>query len=411
MPVWEEISMCTQIIRGLRLPAHNLGLPFYGLRQSYHCTRSLLLPRDTGPKPVVRLRRSPLNSKLDRIAGSTEWHEEPDDSQGQFRFSTGRNEQKNHVPERSERRTGTKSRISSELQKLCFEDFSRENHRIHGNIREEKTFPSAGKGNQFDKRFEFVFGVAPCLLALSQGKRKINRLFVKHTERQQREAVQTVSALALERGIQIQRVNKKELDRMTRGGVHQGLCLQASPLTYLTDNLTAKLKTDRNNSPLWLVLDSIQDPMNLGAILRSAYFLGVDRVVSSLRNSCPLTPVVSKASSGVMEIMGVYGQNSLEDMVKVKAQEGWHIVGTVGFEAEDSAAPTLPCHEFRMTKPTLLLMGGEGVGLSPELRQTCDVLLTIPPRRDLHPAVESLNVSVATGILLHSLLSSRRCGQ
>uniref|UniRef100_A0AAY4EC50 rRNA methyltransferase 1, mitochondrial n=1 Tax=Denticeps clupeoides TaxID=299321 RepID=A0AAY4EC50_9TELE len=275
-------------------------------------------------------------------------------------------------------------RIPPELQNLSLED-------LHFTRTKEK--------------HDLVFGVAPCLLALTQGRRKVFRLFVKDViESQRGESVARVCEEAHKRRLPVQRVSRKELDRMTSGRVHQGLCLQASPLAYLMHGGSEKPKGGdlQKRSPLWLVLDGIQDPMNLGAVLRSAYFLGVDRVASSLRNSCPLTPVVSKASSGVMELMGVYGFMNLAEMIKMKAEQGWQVVGTVGFEERNADVPVLQCSDFRMSKPTLLLMGGEGSGLSRELRGLCEVLLTIPPRRDLHPGVESLNVSVATGTILCS---------
>ncbi|XP_076867114.1 rRNA methyltransferase 1, mitochondrial isoform X2 [Brachyhypopomus gauderio] len=252
-----------------------------------------------------------------------------------------------------------------------------------------------------------VFGVAPCLLALSQRRRKPTRLFVKRAEGQPREAVQKVCEAALTRGVPIQHVTKRDLEKMTGAVVHQGVCLQASPLGFVTEEKPTRPQHGSHPLPLWVVLDGVQDPMNLGSILRSAYFLGVDRVASSIRNSCPLTPVVSKASSGVMEVMEVYGYNNLSDVIKVKLGQGWQAIGTVGLGEASAGASVVPCSDFQMSKPTLLLMGGEGCGLSPDLRELCDVLLTIRPRRDLHHAVDSLNVSVATGILLHSLLSSR----
>ncbi|KAM9837134.1 rRNA methyltransferase 1, mitochondrial [Aulostomus maculatus] len=191
---------------------------------------------------------------------------------------------------------------------------------------------------------------------------------------------------------------------MSSGGVHQGVCLQASPLGYLTEDPSPR-RGKVATMPLWLVLDRIQDPMNLGAILRSAYFLGVDRVASSLHHSCPLTPVVSKASSGVMEVFGVYGYENLEDMVKRKVAEGWKVVGTMGAEAHQSQIPVSRCSDLQMSRPTLLLIGNEGEGLSRPLLSLCQSLVTIPAGRELVPGVESLNASVATAILLHSLLS------
>ncbi|XP_070708315.1 rRNA methyltransferase 1, mitochondrial [Pempheris klunzingeri] len=291
---------------------------------------------------------------------------------------------------------GGNSRVSSELRKLCLEDFPAERER-----------PGRHKPALDHKAedYEIVFGVSPCLLALTQGRRKARKLFVKDEEASQRTSVLTVCEEAHRRGVQVQRVTKKDLDKMSSGRVHQGVCLQASPLSYLTEDSAPSRKG--SNAPLWLVLEKIQDPMNLGAILRSAYFLGVDRVASSLHHSCPLSPVVSKASSGVMEAMGVYGYENLQDMVKVKVAQGWQVVGTVGSEAGAPQIPVTQCSDFKMTKPTLLLMGSEGEGLSQQLLSLCQTLLTIPAGRELSPGIESLNVSVATGILLHSLLSSR----
>ncbi|XP_077407135.1 rRNA methyltransferase 1, mitochondrial [Vanacampus margaritifer] len=285
-------------------------------------------------------------------------------------------------------------RISSELQKLAQEDLSSERKKT------ARLKPSMESSDQH----EIVFGVAPCLLALTQARRKALKLFVKDGEALQRSALLKVCEEAHQRLVPIQRVSKKDLDRMVLGRVHQGVCLQATPLSYLTEDSEQSSKT----TPLWLVLDGIQDPMNLGAILRSAYFLGVDRVASSIRHSCPLTPVVSKASSGIMEVMGVYGYEDLEDMVRVKAAQGWWVVGTVAAEAPVSGVPITPGPDFRMTTPTLLLIGGEGDGLSQKLLALCQTLVTIPAGRQLLPGVESLNVSVATGILLHSLLTSTR---
>uniref|UniRef100_A0A3Q3EYC7 rRNA methyltransferase 1, mitochondrial n=1 Tax=Labrus bergylta TaxID=56723 RepID=A0A3Q3EYC7_9LABR len=295
---------------------------------------------------------------------------------------------------------GDDRRVSSELRKLCLEDFPSERERP---VRQKSTVDSKSED------FEVVFGISPCLLALTQGRRKARKLFVKDGEASHRASVLKVCEEAHKSGVQVHRVSKRDLDKMCEGRVHQGVCLQASPLRFLTEKKTDSAANIKHNTPpLWLILEGIQDPMNLGAILRSSYFLGVDRVASSLHNSCPLSPVVSKASSGVMEAMGVYGYKNLEEMLKSKATQGWEVVGTVGADAGESEVPVTKCSDFKMTKPTLLLMGGEGEGLSKDLLSLCHTLLTIPPGRDLFPGVESLNVSVAAGILLHSLMFSRR---
>lgn len=355
---------------------------------SYHFTATLLCSEDS--TVVKRRRRVSITSSIQR---------KPVASDGrQYRERSGQS--KNDIPalQKPNQRRGEDSKVSSELRKLCMEDFPAEKER---QLKQKSTLDSKAEN------YETVFGIAPCLLALTQGRRKARKLFVKDGEASLRASMLKVCEEAHLRGIQIHRVSKKDLDKMSSGRVHQGVCLQASPLSYLTENSDSAPKRN-NTTPLWLVLQGIQDPMNLGAILRSAYFLGVDRVASSLRSSCPLSPVVSKASSGIMEVIGVYGYENLEDMLRLKMAQGWQVVGTVGAEVKQSNIPVTQCSDFQMTKPTLLLMGGEGEGLSQELLSLCQTLLTIPAGRELFPGIESLNVSVATGILLHSLLFSRR---
>ncbi|CAG00639.1 unnamed protein product, partial [Tetraodon nigroviridis] len=292
------------------------------------------------------------------------------------------------------------SKVSLELRKLSLEDSPREKWQ---QLRQKTKVDSRSDSH------EIVFGIAPCLLALSQGRRKAFKLFVKDGEAAERASVLKVCEEAHSRGVQICHVRKNDLDKMSLGRVHQGVCLQASRLDFLTKTTcNSRGSKDSNRPPLWLVLEEIQDPMNLGAILRSAYFLGVDRVASSVHRSCPLSPVVSKASSGVMEVMEVYGYESLEDMLRMKVAQGWQVVGSVGTEAEATHIPIIRCSDFHLTKPTLLLMGGEGEGLSRGLLSLCQALLSIPAGRNLFPGIESLNVSVAAGIILHSMLQSRK---
>ncbi|XP_028332529.1 rRNA methyltransferase 1, mitochondrial [Gouania willdenowi] len=288
-----------------------------------------------------------------------------------------------------------KGRVSSELRRLIVDDFPEERQKVLS--------PKQAQDLKAEN-LEVVYGVAPCLLALTQGRRKVDRLLVKEGVASHRASVVRVCEEAFRRHVPVRHVGKKDLDVVSCGGVHQGVCLRASPLSYATE----EPKTGRNHgtNSLWLVLEKIQDPMNLGAILRSAYFLGVDRVVSSLQHSCPLSPVVSKASSGAMEVMEVFGYQDLAHMLRTKASLGWDVVGTVGADAEHGV-PVAPCSRFTLSKPTLLLIGGEGPGLSPELLSMCRTLLTIPAGGPLVPGIESLNVSVAVGILLHALLSSR----
>ncbi|NXS32146.1 MRM1 methyltransferase, partial [Pomatostomus ruficeps] len=217
---------------------------------------------------------------------------------------------------------------------------------------------------------------------------------------------------AAARGVPVLRLPRRELDALSRGRPHQGVCLEAAPLPFrsLRDAEEPRLRDGHGESRqlLWLVLEHIQDPMNLGALLRSAYFLGVDRVVATDSNSCPLTPIVSKASAGAMEVFDVYSTDDLQGFLKAKKAEGWEVVGAVSNPEDVEDVPVISCSEFRWDKPIIVVIGSEGEGLSLETQLQCHRVLAIAPGRALHPGIDSLNVSVATGILLHSICSQRR---
>ncbi|XP_074779127.1 rRNA methyltransferase 1, mitochondrial isoform X2 [Athene noctua] len=260
------------------------------------------------------------------------------------------------------------------------------------------------------KGSEILFGIAPCSLALSQSRRDLFRLFLKQSSGS-RLVMSEFVLQATARGVPVHHVKRRELDALCRGQVHQGVCLEATPLRFKSLEEAEKPDVGHEERPsrqlVWLALEQIQDPMNLGALLRSAYFLGVDRVVTSQRNSCPLTPTVSKASSGAMEVFDVYSTDDLRSFLKAKTAEGWEVVGTVSNPEDAENIPVISCLEFRWNKPIIIVIGSEGDGLSLETQLLCHRMLAIPPGRALHPGIESLNVSVATGILLHSICSQK----
>ncbi|KFP24285.1 hypothetical protein N325_08427, partial [Colius striatus] len=258
---------------------------------------------------------------------------------------------------------------------------------------------------------EILFGIAPCSMALSQSRRDLFRLFLKQNSGSRQLVMSELVLQAMAQGVPVHHVHGRELDALCKGRVHQGVCLEATPLPFKSLEEAEKLDLGHEENPkqqlIWLALEHIQDPMNLGAVLRSAYFLGVDRVVTTQSNSCPLTPTVSKASSGAMEVFDVYSTDDLQSFLKAKTAEGWEVVGTVSKPQDVEDVPVISCSEFQWNKPIVVVIGSEGDGLSLETQLLCHRMLAIPPGRALHPGIESLNVSVATGILLHSICSQK----
>jgi 21S rRNA (GM2251-2'-O)-methyltransferase len=155
--------------------------------------------------------------------------------------------------------------------------------------------------------------------------------------------------------------------------------------------------------PLWLALDEVVDPQNFGAIVRTATFLGAAGVVVCAKNSAALSPVVSKASAGALEIASLFSTRNMPRFLAESALSGWRVVGTT-LDRDSIPLRTLP-----VGPPTLLVLGNEGHGLRPLVQRACDVLVKIDaaPSSSLLEggAVDSLNVAVSGGIVMHHLLS------
>mmetsp|Transcript_89405 Transcript_89405/g.144804 ORF Transcript_89405/g.144804 Transcript_89405/m.144804 type:complete len:158 (+) Transcript_89405:332-805(+) len=155
------------------------------------------------------------------------------------------------------------------------------------------------------------------------------------------------------------------------------------------------------------------DPQNLGALLRSAYFLGSEGVVVCSKNSANLSPTVSKASAGALELREVYSAKNLMQFLEFSKELGWQVVGSALNTNSVSAG------SLKLDKPTLLVMGNEGRGLRTNVLRLCDILVQIDGGTrvsDLghmmgdsegEDVLDSLNVSVAGGILLHQLLCNK----
>ncbi|MFT4470343.1 23S rRNA (guanosine(2251)-2'-O)-methyltransferase RlmB [Arthrobacter sulfonylureivorans] len=209
--------------------------------------------------------------------------------------------------------------------------------------------------------------------------------------------------IAAERGIPVLESHKPELDRMTDDAVHQGLALQIPPYEYqdaleLAEETMAKFKKGYiNNAPLFVALDGITDPRNLGAIIRSASAFSGHGVVVPERRSVGMTASAWKTSAGAAVRVPVAKANNLTNTLKAFQQLGIFVLGLDG--EGDVSLPDLSL----ATEPVCLVVGSEGKGLSRLVRENCDQIVSIP----IDSAMESLNASMAVGISLYEISRQR----
>jgi len=205
-----------------------------------------------------------------------------------------------------------------------------------------------------------------------------------------------VTALTASLGIELQKQPFDEITERCRSTEHQGLMAKMPEFPYASlDDVTA-MKGDSTASPLVVVLDSVQDPHNFGAMIRSAEVLGASGILVGERNQSDVTPHVARTSAGAVNYVPIARVPDLPAALSTIRDRGLRILGAAG-EAE---------HEIRQldcTGPLALVIGNEGTGLSPELRGVCDQLVRIPQVG----RTESLNAAVAAGILCYEVRRQR----
>jgi 23S rRNA (guanosine2251-2'-O)-methyltransferase len=237
-----------------------------------------------------------------------------------------------------------------------------------------------------------VYGVNPVLEALRAGRVRELRVGERSGSR-----FRQLIDLAGERGVRIRRVPLVALDRDSRGGVHQGVIAVVDDVPEYD---VEQLVRGADGPPLLVVLDGVEDPHNLGAILRTVDAAGADGVIVQHRRSAALGGAAAKASAGAVAHVRIAEVVNVARAVEQLKESG---VWTVGLAAE--AKMTYDSIDF--TGPTAIVLGGEGTGLRRLIRERCDYLVSIP----MLGHVESLNVSVAAGVTLYEAVRQRRSRQ
>lgn len=230
--------------------------------------------------------------------------------------------------------------------------------------------------------------------ALKSG-RTVNRLLVAEHDTQG--SIREIVNLARESGAVVETVPRSQIEAAAKGFRHQGVLAYTSPVDYtpLEDILDAA--QSRDGAPFLLLLDELEDPHNLGAVLRTADAVGVDGVLIPKRRSCPLSATVAKTSAGAVEYVPVARIGNVAQTIRELKKAGFWIVGA-------DMDGTADYFEADLTGALVLVIGSEGRGISRLVRESCDVLVRIP----MLGKINSLNASVAGAVLMYESLRQRR---
>ena len=226
-----------------------------------------------------------------------------------------------------------------------------------------------------------------------KGSSRINRLMV--ADGSSEGSIRELIAVAKEKGVPVQFLERSKLDSMAKGIRHQGVLAQVSPVEYVElEDILSKAR-EKQEDPFIILLDELEDPHNLGAILRSADAAGAHGVLIPKRRSCPLSATVAKTSAGAVEHVPVARIGNIVQTIKALKEEGLWVAGA------DMDGKNY--YETDLTGPLLLVVGSEGQGIGRLVKEQCDFIVRIP----MLGAINSLNASVAGSVLMFEVTKQR----
>lgn len=231
------------------------------------------------------------------------------------------------------------------------------------------------------------------VMEVLKGSRSVNRLLVANGSAEG--SMREIIAVAKEKGINIQFYDRSKLDAMAPGIRHQGVLVQVPPVQYAELEDILQIARDRNEPPFIVLLDELEDPHNLGAILRTADAAGVHGVLIPKHRSCPLSATVAKTSAGAVEHVPVARIGNMVHTIKKLKKEGlW--VAAADMDGTDY-------YDTDLTGSLLLVIGSEGRGVGRLIKEQCDFVVRIP----MVGKINSLNASVAGSILMYEAMKQR----
>lgn len=241
---------------------------------------------------------------------------------------------------------------------------------------------------------EIIYGRNGVLAAFQAKSRKIFRLIILDTAGSQK--VTQIKELAFQKKINVQLWDRKKMDALSGTNQHQGVIAVVTKKKIATLEDLSDISCDRGEPSFLLVLDRLEDPRNLGALIRTAEVAGVHGIILSKHESCGLTPTVAKASAGAIEYMPIVRVSNLATVCEMLKKKGLWLFG-----ADPEGDPYWTKMDYRL--PLAIVLGSEGQGLKKIIKKKCDFLVSIPMRG----VISSLNVTSAGSILMYEVVKQR----
>ncbi len=243
-----------------------------------------------------------------------------------------------------------------------------------------------------DDENEYIYGRNAVMEMLKSGK-TINKLFVSQGEHEG--SLSLIVAQAKAAGIPIAATAKEKLDMMSNGGNHQGVVASAAAVEYVDLDRLFEISDEKGEPPFFVICDGVEDPHNLGAIIRSAEGAGVHGIIIAKRRCCPVTATVAKASAGAIEHIAVARVSNIASAIDELKKRGVWIYGA---EADGTNL-----YKADLKGSAAFVVGSEGSGISHIVREKCDFMLSIP----MYGKVNSFNVSCAAAVIVCAAANAR----
>ena len=285
----------------------------------------------------------------------------------------------------NERRSGQDRRKMPDRKNSKMETTDRRKEEKRKEIRREE---------DAEKRFDDQIEGRNSVLELLESGKDVNKIFVTRGEKHG--SINKILGIAKERKIIVVEKDKKQMDEMAQEENYQGVIAIVPPFEYVEISDILEVAKERKEHPFVIVLDGIEDPHNLGSIIRTAETAGVHGVIIPKRRAVSVNSTVNKASAGAVEHMKIARVTNISDAIEELKQAGLWVCGT----AVDT---NKYYYNQDLTGPLAIVIGNEGKGIGEKVKKNCDFLVKIP----MKGKVQSLNASVSTGIVVYEAVKQR----